>query len=186
MTPEEHQELWNRRESILTRAEFSCSYHRKREQFFALADRWDKVATLVLGAAAFTQITSETVRNWLALPFAIFASASLVFDFSERAKKHADLATRFKMLESEIESKGPRDYEEQDLNNWAARLAEIEAGEPPVYCVVVRLCQNEIAKARGQPRDVYPVKLRHRLFAHVIPFSDAALEPPANESQRMP
>lgn len=178
MTPEEqreYEELWNRRELVLYRAELSCSYHRKREQFFTLADRWDKVATLVLGAAAFTQIVPEPIRNWLALPFAMFASASLVFDFSERAKKHADLATRFKMLESEIEAKGQRDYEEQDLNNWTARLVEIEAGEPPVYCVLVRLCQNEIAKARRQPNDVYPVKWYHYLFAHILPFSDAEL-----------
>lgn len=183
MTPEEHQELWDRRESILYRAELSCSYHRKREQFFTLADRWDKVATLVLGAAAFTEIVPEECRNWLALPFAVFASASLVFDFSERAKKHADLATRFKMLESEMEAKGPRDFEEQDLNTWAARLVEIEAGEPPVYCVLVRLCQNEIAKARRQPEDVYPVKWHHRVLAHIVPFSDAALDPPQVHSE---
>lgn len=173
--------LWGERCDIYNTCRLSSSYHRKREQFFTLADRWDKIATLILGTAAFTQVVAEGYRNVLTLAFAVLASASLVFDFSERARKHAELATKFKLLQAEIDAKGKRRFEESDISSWAAKIAVIESGEPPYFCALIRLCQNEIARADGKPQDIYKLSWVNRWLAHIWPFTDCAM---ANEEPR--
>lgn len=111
----ERQHLWNRRCDILYRAELSTLYHRKRESFFALLDKWDKIFTLLFGSAVFVQLISLDKYPLLALPFAVLTFASLIFDFSENSRRHSELATNFKMLEAAIEATGDRDFDEMDL-----------------------------------------------------------------------
>lgn len=164
--------LWERRCGILNRAELSTVYHRKRERFFGLLDRWDKILTLLLGSAAFVKIVNMDSHPLYALPFAILAFSSLIFDFSERARRHSELATSFKMLEAAIEAVGERDYAEEQLSAWSARIREIESGEPAVYNLLVRICQNELARARGQKQDVTHISWWRALLAHFLPFAN--------------
>jgi hypothetical protein len=169
---DEYKHLWDRRCDLLYRAELSTLYHRKRERFFALLDRWDKVFTLLFGTAAFAQLVSLDHHPLLALPFLTLALTSLIFDFSESARKHGELASSFK-----IEALGERDYTEPDLNSWAARLREIESGETSVYNLLVRICENEIARARGNKKDVTHIPFWRACLAYVIPFSNVEIKP---------
>ncbi|RQR22554.1 hypothetical protein DIE23_36705 [Burkholderia sp. Bp9143] len=164
--------LWARRFDILNRAELSTAYHRKRERFFGLLDRWDKILTLLLGSAAFVKLVNMDTHPFYALPFAILAFSSLIFDFSERARRHSELATSFKMLEAAIEAVGERAFTEDQLSAWSARIREIESGEPPVYNLLVRICQNELARARGQAQDVTHISWWRALLAHFLPFAN--------------
>ncbi|MBU9614739.1 hypothetical protein KTE96_23675 [Burkholderia multivorans] len=172
MTDVEHKHLWNRRCDLLYRAELSTLYHRKRARFFALLDRWDKIFTLLFGSAAFAQVITLDRNPWLALPFVVLAFASLIFDFSESARRHGELASSFKMLESTIEGTGERDFTESDLNAWSARLREIESGETSAYSLLVRICQNEIARSRGDSADVTYIPFWRACLANVVPFSN--------------
>jgi len=169
--------LWERRDALLHRAELSTRYHRKRERFFALLDKWDKIFTLLFGSAAFVQIISFDKYPLLAFPFVTFAIASLVFDFSENTRKHSDLASHFKMLESAIEAVGQRDFTETDLNTWSARICEIESGEPAIYNLLVRICQNEIARAKGKKADVTAIPFWRAGLANFIPFANDEIKP---------
>lgn len=161
------------RDRLLYLTQLSYKYHSKREHFFALADRIDKVATLSLGTVAFTKITSEGVQNNLGWMFGIIAIIALVFNFSDRARKHNDLATEFKLLESKIEEQGVLDLSDESLNKWNAERIRIEIGEPPVLCALVRICQNEMAASKGLVSDIFPLKWHQRLFAYFWPFSES-------------
>lgn len=172
MDDDEHKHLWNRRCDIIYRAELSTLYHRKRERFFALLDRWDKIFTLLFGTAAFAQVITLDRQPLLALPFVMLALASLIFDFAESARRHGELASSFKLLESTIEAAGERDFVEPDLNLWSARLREIESGETSVYNLLVRICQNEIARSRGNKGDVTYIPVWRACLAYVVPFSN--------------
>jgi hypothetical protein len=172
MTDDEYKHLWDRRCDLLYHAELSTLYHRKRERFFALLDRWDKIFTLLFGTAAFAQIISLDRHPLFGLPFAVLALSSLIFDFSEGARRHGELASSFKMLESTIEAKGQRDFTESDLNTWSARIREIESGETSVYNLLVRICQNELARSRGNKADVTYIPVWRACLAYFIPFSN--------------
>lgn len=169
--------LWGRRDNIVYHTTLSAMYHRRRERFFALADRWDKVITLVLGASAFVKLLGDDTVAWLGIPFGILAASSLIFDFSERARVHSQLAAAFKGLEADVEAKGERDFDEADLNVWAARLRRIEVEEPATYNMVVRLCQNDMARACGQRSDVTKIGFLQTLTAHLWLYANSDIKP---------
>jgi len=172
MSDQERTYLWNKRCNILYNAEVSTLYHRKRERFFALLDRWDKVFMLLFGSAAFAQLISIERHPLFALPFAVLALASLLFDFADRARKHGELASMFKMLEATIERKGERDFDESDLAIWSSRLRQIESGETAAYVVLVRLCQNEIARAMNNSQDITRIPVWRALLANLCMFQN--------------
>ena len=176
LSAEELVSLWRKRYNILYRAELSTLYHRKRESFFALLDKWDKVFVLLLGSGAFINLISLEKHPAFAISFVVLSLASLVFDFSERSRKHGELATKFKLLEASIERTGERDWKEVDLNEWSAEIREIESGEPATYTLLVRLCQNEIANARGILGDVSKMRWYEILLAHFLPFSGRKIQ----------
>lgn len=172
MSDPEFEYLWRRRDEILYRAELSTVYHRRRERFFTSLDKSDKLFTLLFGSAAFVQVVNTHNYPFLGMPFVIFALCNLVFGFGEIARKHGELASRFKAVEASIERVGPRDFSEDDLNKWSARVREIEFGEPITYVVLLRLCQNELAIIKGHVEDMTDIPWWRRMLANVFSFSD--------------
>lgn len=149
--------LWQRRYDIQYDVELTALYHRKRERFL---DVWDKSikAVAILGSSAAISTLLPPVGVQIAgATVAVSTTLSLVFGLSEKARRHSDLAAQFIALDAEIAGKGERDFEEPDLNHWEGRKREIEASEPPALGGLVRLCQNQMAKARGQWDKVYPL-----------------------------
>jgi hypothetical protein len=154
-------------------AQLSYKYHSKREYFFSVADRIDKVATLALGTVAFTKIAPAGIQDYLGWAFGVVAIIALVFNFSERARQHNELATAFKMLEIKIEEVGISELSEKVVNQWKAEHLKIEINEPPVLCALVRICQNEMAGSKGAWTTIYPLKWYQRLFAYFWQFSES-------------
>jgi len=176
LSDKEFRHLWDRRCDILYRAELSTLYHRRRESFFSLLDRWDKVFVLLLGSAAFVSLLTLDAHPWVAAVFVLLSLSNLVFDFSARARKHGELATKFKLVEAEIERRGERDWNEADLNEWSAKIREVESGEPAVYTLLVQICQNEMANARGDTKHISKVHWYEALLAHLFPFSSRKVQ----------
>lgn len=164
--------FWDKRSDILYRAELSTLYHRKRENFFTLLDKWDKIFTLLFGSIAFFKIVNLDQHPLWALPFAILSLSSLIFDFSENSRKHGELATKFKLLEAAIEKVGEWNFNQDNLSEWSARIREIESWEPTAYTLLVRLCQNELANAKGIAGDISKIPFYKAWLAHLIPFSN--------------
>lgn len=164
------QYLWKLRHDTLYRAELSKLYHRKREKFFDAADRLGKFVTVVAGAAAVATLVGDQWRAVLAAIASLAGALSLVFGISERARRHADLASQHGQLIADIVGVGERDFTEDDIKRWCAKLALIEAGEPKTLSALTRQCQNELAVARDQPDMVFPLPWHERLFIQVLSF----------------
>ena len=163
--------LWGRRDAILFRAQMSALYHRKRERAFDLADRTGKAIAIIGGSAAFAAIGEALFIKVVAATIAVTSTLSLVFGFSERSRKHSELAQKFCLLEASIVQKGEHDFEEHDVDQWQAEALRIEATDPPALSALVTLCQNELAIARNRPEAVVPVKLWRRILAPLFDIS---------------
>ena len=78
---------------------------------------------------------------------AITSTFSLVFGFSDKAKKHADLAKRYKLLLADIYIQHIDELTQPLINSWQEAFYRIEAEEPPSLGALVIICQNELAAA---------------------------------------
>jgi len=115
---DEARYLWGRRDAVLQRAQISVLYHRKRERAFDLADRFAKAVAIIGGSAAFAGMEVPGLVKTMAALIAVTSTLSLVFGFSERSRKHSDLAQGFCLLEAAIVQKGERDFTESDVDHW--------------------------------------------------------------------
>jgi hypothetical protein len=148
--------LWGRRHAALYRVELSALYHQKRERFFDFCDRGAKVVSIVGGSAALYKLSDNEVVAIAAAAITVVSALSLVLGFGEKARRHSELARNFKQVQAEMLRIGERDYDEDHLRDWEARIALLEASEPASLGVLVRICQNELASVKpdGKPRKV--------------------------------
>lgn len=178
LTAKEWKHVWERRNEILYRIELSVCYHRKRERYFDFLDKGAKAVAVIGGSAAFANLGGK--HDWLQLSAAavtITSTLSLVMAFSEKARRHAELASRFSMLASSVVAKGDRNFVESDLNDWASRTREIEAAEPPTLGTLIQICEYELHTARGQ---YYKLpSIWKRAFAHLVDSQKRPPEPGA-------
>jgi|GEM_PF-3354582 len=165
MTGSDRQYLWGQRHLALEKAEVSALYHQKRERFFELLDKYSKATSLLCGSAALWKIANPRVVEAMALAITFLSALSLVFSFSERSKRHAELARGFCLVAGDIVKLG-RDFLDADVNRWNESLYKLDASEPPALGALVVLCQNEIALAKDQPDAVIPQNVCVRLLAH--------------------
>lgn len=171
MDTDRNDRAWNRRHDALYRAQLSTLYHQKRERFFDTFDKIAKAVAIVGGSAALAKFASPEMVQCIALAIASSSALSLVFGFSDRSKKHAELSRNFKLVEADILSKGEHDFTEADVYAWESKERLIETGEPAALGALVIICQNELAIAADQRDKVAPIPIRMRLFAHILDFS---------------
>lgn len=171
---------WALRHDTLYRCQLSTRYHRRRERFFDWMDRATSAVALIGGSAAFAAAAETNVVKLAAVAVTGTAAISLVFGFADKARRHAALAESYKRIEAEILRAGDYDYTERQINAWRARIAETEAGEPPVLRPLVVLCQNDIAAAANQHEKVTALAWYKRLFAQMVDFDvdDKSKRPP--------
>lgn len=160
--------LWKKRHDALFQAEVSALYHQKRERFFELLDKFSKAATLVGGSAALWRIADRDVVEKLAVVITGASALSLVFSFSDRSKRHAELAAGFRLIAADIVGKGESNFLESDINEWKEKIYKLCAKEPPALAALVLLCQNELALAAEQPGRVHRLPFWVRWLAHFL------------------
>lgn len=159
--------LWTKRHDALYRAELSTLYHRRRERFFDTSDKIAKAVAVLGGAASLSTLIGADSIKWAAAMITVTSTISLVFGLSERARRHAELASSFKRLESKILSSGERDFTEADVNCWLSEVRSLEATEPAALSALVTDCQNRMARAVGQIDAVRELSLFRRLTMHI-------------------
>ncbi len=161
-------ETWEKRDDVIYRCEVSALYHRKRERFFSNGQRIANVLALTFGAIGFSSIASTGFGISMAVIAAAVAIISIVFGWSDRATAHAGFAARFITLRAEIEAAGVVSDHQIDL--FSARALAIESEEPPALSALVRICQNELARASGHLTHVQPLRCWERLGAQFVDF----------------
>lgn len=160
--------LWEKLHKIKYNAQLSSLYHQKRERFFELLDKLSKALSIIGGSAIISKLISSDSLPYIAAAITIASTLSLVFSFSERARKHSELSAKFKDVLVKIASSGERKLIEEELNAWAAKICELEISEPPALGLLVVHCQNEIAIAKGQLDMVKEIGTIERLFMHIF------------------
>lgn len=166
--------LWNEQWAVQRQADLSARYHRKRERWFALCERWLQALAALLATSAFAQLAGAgDGSRWLALVAAGCSVFSLVFGVAERARVHGQLATEYRRLLADLRGAGLRLAEAQVVQ-LKARLAGLEVSEPDPMNALVMDCENEIAIAAGDRGNVVPLSLWERLWMQVWSFE---LEP---------
>lgn len=165
-TEAELDHAFEKRCNALYKAELSALYHQKRERFFELADKLGKAASLIGGSAALWKIGNEDIVAIMAAFVTASSALSLVFSFSERSKRHAELAQSFRLVISDILAKSEFDITPADAGLWMSKVCALDAKEPPSLSALTILCQNELAIARGASDKVKHQDTLTRILAH--------------------
>lgn len=165
---------WKKRHEAIYKAELSALYHQKRERFFDLSDKLTKAASLFGGSATLWKVGNQEVVSAFAAFITATSALSLVFSFSERSKRHAELARNFRDIISEIASKGDLSFNESDTSVWMGKLCALEAKEPPTLSALTVMCQNELAIARNETSHVHPQSMWKRWMAHFFDMPQTA------------
>lgn len=171
-TDNELDHAWEKRDNVILRAEISALYHQKRERFFELCDKLGKAIAIFGGSAALWRSSNSNFVGYLAALITATSALSLVFSFSERSKRHAELARGFRELIVDVVSAGDFDIDDKQASKWMSQMYALDAKEPPALSALVVMCQNEVAVARnGQ---TYPQSFMVRFFAHFFDMPRSA------------
>jgi hypothetical protein len=165
-TDQELDHAWSKRENALYRAELSALYHQKRERFFELFDKLGKAIAVFGGSAALWKIGNPDLVAVVAATITASSALSLVFSFSDRSKRHAELARSFREIAGEIVGTSDFAIRDAKASEWMGKVCLLEAKEPPALSALVQMCQNELAIARKAP--VYPQTFLVRCLAHFL------------------
>ena len=132
----------------------SARYHRRRQRFH---DRLHAIASgvaVIFGTGTFVSLMSDApvvIAQTCALVVAVFAAADLVIGFARNSWTHADLASRYLLLERNLMLVAePAD---EIVRQTHAAKRELEAQSPPTLKVLNALSYNETLTAFGFSAD---------------------------------
>lgn len=165
---------WVRRGETIYRSELSALYHLKRERFFELVDKLTKAGAVIGGSAALYKFHDAGTPAWITFAITVCSAFSLVFSFSERSKRHAELAKSYRELLAEIARVSEYCVTDELATIWTSKVRELEVKEPPPLTALTIMCQNEIAIAHGRKEDVIELPPIVRLMSHFFDMPDAA------------
>ena len=143
------QYLWDRRVDLRVRVMMNRIYYQERQRIFEFREGMVKVASLVAGSVAFVNVADKDIVKLCVAIITASSVASLVFGFGAKARDSAKRSSEWALLERDIEARGERAFEEGDLNKWAARCNELEAGEPAANSALMERCYVRTCHALG-------------------------------------
>lgn len=148
--------LNQRRHSVKERALANRLYQQARQRIHELREGIVKAASLAAGSVALANISAPSIVQWAAAVITVGTSASLVFGWGAKARDASRRAADWTLLERDIEAAGERRFIEEQLDGWAARCNEIEAGEPAQNRILFDRCAIQAAKALGAEPAIRP------------------------------
>ena len=167
------EKAWN---GLLFGVRRSVRYHLRRQQFF---DRWHKVTNMVsilFGTATVYSLLKDLGDTAVVISAAVvsfFSIFDVIVGTSRMVWLHADLAKRFRLLESEISTSK---FSSSKLAKFQRSRIEIEAEEPPHLRVLDVMCHNELVRAMGYADDqLVKVGFLQRRCAHFFDLAEHKL-----------
>lgn len=160
--------LWNRRSDIRQRVLANRIYHQERQRIFELREGFVKIISIVASSVTFVKIAHPQWIQWCAAAITGASAASLIFGFGAKARDSAKRSSDWALIERDIEARGERGFDEEDLNKWAARCNEIEAGEPAAHPALFERCNLRACEVMGSKPGKVSFWRRHRpaIFIH--------------------
>lgn len=165
--------IWNKRHELLYRCEMSIKYHRRRERFFDLMDRFVKIVTIIGSSAVFFRLAEAQVLLMASLVMLIGSTVSLVLQFSSRATVHAGMAKDWGALQRDVIAGD--ELTDTLVAGFDARAVTLDSLEPCTLRSLVTDIQNEMARAAGDESKIRPLGFWRLLGMH---FFDIAAPAP--------
>lgn len=166
---EAYNGAWNRRCVAHYRAMVSYRYHRKRQRFFDLLDKWTKALSVIAGASLLSDPIKQHVPA-VALLISGLGLLSLVFGYGDRKQSHKELADAYALSASKIEGTAPAQLTEVLIAAWEAEVAGMSAKEPPQLHALATICEREQSIANGHPGHIPQIPFVKRALADWISF----------------
>lgn len=165
MDDDQYAYQWSRRNDILVRALTNRLYQQERQRIMEWREGLVKVVSLAAGSAAIAKVLSPDVLAWGGSVLVVATSLSLVFGYGAKARDAAKRATEWALLDRDINAVGPTAFTPEQINAWAARCNEIEAGEPAPNVKLLQRCYERACEAIGST----PSKVERGFWAKRIP-----------------
>ena len=129
----------------------SIRYHKARQHFFDLLDKFTNVISIVFGSGSVFALSQQSQQStniamWLGLTLTVLSALALVFGFAAKARDHFDFSKQYAVQERRL-IKEP--LTEDLLDSVADEIRAIESNEPKVLKALNDLCWNEEATAQG-------------------------------------
>lgn len=159
--------LWDRRCEALYKGHVAYRYHRKRQRFFDLLDKWTKALTVIAGASLLAESIKQNLP-YVAMGISAIGLLSLVFAYGDRKQLHKELAESFASFVANIEKEGAVPLDAQLVAKWESEVAALNAKEPPQLETLVTICEREQSIANGYPNHVRKVALHRRILANWV------------------
>ncbi|CAG2126849.1 hypothetical protein LMG31506_00203 [Cupriavidus yeoncheonensis] len=149
MEESEHTYQWARRNEVMVRALTNRLYQQERQRIMEWREGAIKATSLIAGSAAIARIADPMVLSWAGAVVVLGTTLSLVFGFGSKARDAAKRATEWAMLDRDIHAVGPTEFTAEQVNTWAARCNEIEAGEPAANALLLQRSYERACAAIG-------------------------------------
>lgn len=126
----------------------SIRYHKARQHFFDLLDKFTNVISIVFGSGSVFALSQQNtdLAMWLGLTLTVLSALALVFGFAAKARDHFDFSKQYAVQERRL-IKEPLTADL--LDSVADEIRAIESNEPKVLKALNNLCWNEEATAQG-------------------------------------
>lgn len=165
--------VWIKRHDLLYRCDLSIKYHRRRERFFELVDRFVKIVTVIGSSAVFFKLADAQMLLAASFCMLVGSTVSLVLQFSSRATVHSGMSKEWGTLQRDVIAKCELD--DGLIAEFDARAAMLDAQEPCVLRSLVADIQNEMARAAGEESKIRPLGIWRQLWMN---FFDIAAPAP--------
>lgn len=149
VNPEIWKYLCDRRSNIRQRILANRMYYQERQKIFDLREGMVKVFSILAGSAVFAKTVPVEFTPWIGIAITAASAASLVFGFGKKSRDSEKRSAEWALIERDMELCGERAFEEEDLNKWAARCNEVEAGEPAPNRTLFERCNSRACEAMG-------------------------------------
>lgn len=124
-------------------------YYQERQRIFDLREGLVKVFSILAGSAVFAKVVPSEVTPWFGIAITAASASSLVFGFGKKSRESEKRSADWALIERDIEARGEREFTEADLNKWAARCNEVEAGEPAPHPGLFERCNQRACESMG-------------------------------------
>ena len=161
--------VWSQRSETLYQVMVSYRYHRKRQRFYDLLDKFTKALTVIAGAS----LLAEPIKRNLPIAAAVISSLgmlSLVFGFGDRKQLHKELAEAFAQLAAKIRGASVAALSPLQAAAWEAEAAVLDVKEPPQLKALVNICEREQSIANGHPSHIPQIPFVKRALSDWISF----------------
>ncbi len=167
LSEETYNDVWRRRSHVLYEARVQARYHRYRQRFFDLSDKFIKALTLLLGASLFGKELHDSIPK-LAAGISALSLIALVFGLSDRKHLHKDLAEMANKLVADIVCVPPDELSYKATSSWEADFARMCGKAPPALKALTLICEHEQSVVDGHPDHVKRPWFGRRWVKHFI------------------